>query len=147
MEWGKGVLTVTIATGILIGMSYAAERDPLAPRVPPDQMAAAKAWKNPYQPTPENIAKGKELFTGKATCFTCHGNEGRGDGPAGAALDPSPRNFHNPKFDQVKSPGEMLWLIKNGSAGTGMISYSPAIVTEDEAALIILFERSLGSQP
>jgi mono/diheme cytochrome c family protein len=148
MQSGKLLLAGLVVSGVIIGItSYAAERDPLAPRVPADQMAAAKAWKDPYESTPENIAKGKELFTGKATCFTCHGNEGRGDGPAGAALDPSPRNFHNPKFDQVKSPGEMLWLIKNGSAGTGMISYVPAIITEDEAAQIIVFERSLGNQP
>ena len=147
MEWGKGVFAITIATGLIIGVTYAAEKDPLAPRVPPDQIAAAKGWKNSYQPTPENIAKGKELFTGKATCFTCHGNEGRGDGPAGAALDPSPRNFHNPKFDQAKTPGEMMWVIKNGSAGTGMISYAPSIISEDEAALIIVYERSLGSEP
>jgi len=148
MKWDKTLLAGLMVSGIIVGVTtYAAERDPLAPRVPPDQIAAAKAWKDPYEPIPANIAKGKELFQGKATCFTCHGNEGRGDGPAGAALDPSPRNFHNSKFDQVKTPGEMLWVIKNGSAGTGMISYAPSIVTEDEAALIILFERSLGNQP
>jgi mono/diheme cytochrome c family protein len=147
MKWDKVFLSGVVASVLVIGVSFAAEKDPLAPRVPADQMAAAKAWKNPYQATPENIAKGKELFTGKATCFTCHGNEGRGDGPAGAALDPSPRNFHNPKFDEAKTPGEMMWIIKNGSEGTGMISYAPSIISEDEAALIVLFERSLGKQP
>jgi mono/diheme cytochrome c family protein len=127
--------------------AYAAERDPLALRVPPGQIAAARAWKNPYEATAVNIAKGKELFQGKATCFTCHGKEGRGDGPPGAELDPSPRNFHNPKFDRVKTQGEMMWVIKNGSPGTGMVSYVPGVITEDEAALVILYERSLGDQP
>jgi|SRR5579863_4777776 len=147
MEWGKDIFSATIVTGLIVGAAYAAERDPLAPRVPSDQIAAAKAWKNPYRPTPENIARGKELFTAKATCFVCHGNEGRGDGPVGATLVPPPTNFHNPKFDQVRTPGEMLWVIKNGSPGTGMISYTPSIINEDEAALIILYEKSLGSQP
>jgi len=96
--------------------------------------------------TPDNIAKGKELFTGKATCFTCHGPEGRGDGPAGAALDPSPRNFHNPKL-KAKSDGEFNWVIHNGSPGTGMISYAPGIISDEEAALIITFERSLHDKP
>lgn len=132
---------------LVIGAAVAAEKDPLAPRVPADQIVAARAWKNPFPPTPENIAKGKELFTGKATCFTCHGNEGRGDGPAGAALDPSPRNFHNPRFAETKSEGEMRWVILNGIPGTGMISYVPAIITEGEMSLIILFERSLARQP
>jgi mono/diheme cytochrome c family protein len=102
--------------------------------------------KNPLPATPENIAKGKEIFTGKGTCFTCHGNEGKGDGLAAAALDPSPRNFTNPEFHKVRTPGEMFWIIKNGSAGTGMISYAPGIITEDEAWLAILFERSLGGE-
>lgn len=147
-QWVKLSLAGLMVSGFVVGItSYAAEKDPLAPRVPADQIAAAKAWKNPNADTPENIAKGKELFTGKATCFTCHGNEGRGDGPAGAALDPSPRNFHNPKFEQAKTPGEMLWVIKNGSPGTGMISYVPVIISEDEAALVILYIRSLGDQP
>lgn len=143
--WGKFLLVMLVASGMIVGITYAAEeKDPLVPRVPADQMAAAKAWKNPFRATPENIGKGKELFQGKATCFTCHGNEGKGDGPAGGALDPAPRNFHNRKFAQRKSEGEMMWVIKNGSAGTGMISYAPAIVTEEEAALIVLYEKSLG---
>lgn len=148
MQSIKLLLAGFMVSGIMVGLTtYAAERDPLAPRVPPDQMAAAKAWKNPYQATPANIAKGKELYQGKGTCFTCHGNEGKGDGPAGAALDPSPRNFHNPKFDQVKTPGEIMWVIKNGIPGTGMIAYAPGSITEDEAALVTLFELSLGKQP
>jgi mono/diheme cytochrome c family protein len=147
MRWSKAFLFGTVASGLIIGATLAAEKDPLAPRVPPDQIGEAKKWKNPMPATPENIAKGQELFTGKATCFTCHGNEGKGDGPAGAALDPSPRNFHNPKFMETKTEGEMMWIIKNGSAGTGMISYAPSIITEEEAALIVLFERSLAKQP
>ena len=40
----------------------AEERDPLKPRVPPDQIAEAKKLKNPIENTPENVAKGKALF-------------------------------------------------------------------------------------
>lgn len=139
-------LVMSLATALTVSISLSAEKDPTAPRVPADQMAEAKKWKNPMPATPDNIAKGKELFTGKATCFTCHGNEGRGDGPAGAALDPSPRNFHNPKL-KSKTDGEFNWVIHNGSPGTGMISYAPGIVSDEETALIILFERSLHDKP
>lgn len=140
-------LVVGFATALTVSISLSAEKDPLAPRVPADQIAAAKAWKNPVKATPDNIAKGKELFTGKATCFTCHGNDGRGDGPAGAALDPTPRNFHNPKFASAKTEGEMRWVIMNGSPGTGMISYVPGIISEEEMNLIIVYERSLANVP
>ncbi|HEX9758087.1 MAG TPA: c-type cytochrome [Nitrospiria bacterium] len=136
------IVALTLTFGLSI--STAEEFDLSKTRVPVDQLVAAKALKNPFQPTPENIAKGKEIYLGKGTCFTCHGNEGKGDGPAGAALSPSPRNFTNPEFHTIRTEGEMFWVVKNGSPGTGMISYTPAIISEDEAWLAILFEGSLG---
>jgi hypothetical protein len=120
----------------------AEEKDPLKPRVAPDQMADAKAMKNPVASNPENIAKGKALYEGKGTCFNCHGKEGKGDGPAGAILNPSPRNFTNCKFHKKRKDGELFWVIKNGSAGTGMVSLVPAAITEEEAWTIINYERS-----
>lgn len=125
----------------------AEERDPIPPRVPADQIAAAKAMKNPIPKTPENIKKGKEMFMGKGTCFNCHGDEGKGDGPAGVVLDPSPRNFTNKAFFKARTEGEMFWVITHGSPGTGMVPLAGvpgAVITEQEAWTILLFERSLG---
>jgi cytochrome c len=123
-------------------MVGAEEKDPLKPRVPAEQMADAKANKNPIAATPENIAKGKSLFEGKGTCFNCHGKNGDGLGEAGKVLNPSPRNFTNCKFHKKRKDGELFWVIKNGSVGTGMISLTPAIITEEEAWTIINYERS-----
>jgi len=86
----------------------AEERDPLKSRVPPDQISDAKQMKNPVAATPESIAKGKALFEGKGTCFNCHGKEGKGDGPAGAILNPSPRDFTNCKFHKKRKDGTLL---------------------------------------
>ena len=88
---------VTMLSVTVVG---AEEKDPLKPRVAPDQMADAKAMKNPVASSPESIAKGKALYEGKGTCFNCHGKEGKGDGPAGAILNPSPRNFHQLQIPQ-----------------------------------------------
>ena len=93
-------------------------------------MSDAKAKKNPVAATPENIAKGKALFEGKGTCFNCHGKKGDGQGEAGKILNPSPRNFTNCKFHKKRKDGELFWVIKNGSAGTGMVSLTPAIITK-----------------
>jgi len=120
----------------------AEERDPLKPRVPADQMAEARANKSPVEPTPDNIAKGKALFEGKGTCFNCHGKNGDGQGEAGKILNPSPRNFTNCKFHKKRKDGELFWVIKNGSAGTGMVPLIPAAITELEAWTIINYERS-----
>ena len=80
---------VTLLSATLVG---AEERDPLKPRVPADQLADAKALKNPVANTPESIAKGKALFEGKGTCFNCHGKEGKGDGPAASTMTRRPTN-------------------------------------------------------
>ena len=42
-------------------------------------------------PNPALMARGKALFA--QTCATCHGPEGKGDGPGGVGLNPKPRNF------------------------------------------------------
>lgn len=122
----------------------AAERDPLRPRVPQDQLEAAKALTNPFPSTPDNIAKGDGLFHGKGTCFVCHGAKGQGDGPASVGFDPSPRNFTNPEFHRARTDGELMWVLKNGSAGTAMVPVVGSVIDEEEGWLILLYERSLG---
>lgn len=134
------VLTAVTFVGAIV--VSAEERDPLQTRVPKDQLSDAKQMKNPVAKTKENILKGKALFEGKGTCFNCHGKEGKGDGPAGQILNPSPRNFTNCKFHKKRKDGEMFWVIKNGSPGTGMVSLIPAAITEEEAWTIINYERS-----
>lgn len=146
MAFWKIVFALLLVTLWGVDISRSAERDPTLPRVPVDKIEEARRWKNPFSATPENIAKGRALFTGKGTCFTCHGQDGRGDGFAGAGLDPSPRNFHNPAL-RSKSDGEFNWVIHNGIAGSGMLPYAPGIITSEEAALIILYEKSLHDIP
>lgn len=120
----------------------AEEKDPLKPRVPADQMAEAKKMKNKFEANADSIAKGKALYDGKGTCFNCHGKAGDGQGEAGKILNPGPRDFTNCKFHKKKKDGELFWVIKNGSPGTGMVSLIPAAITEDEAWHIINYERS-----
>ncbi len=129
---------------LFLGTSFAmaAEKSPLKPRVPADQHRAAKKNKNPMAFTKENVAKGKTLYEGKGTCFNCHGKGGKGDGPAGKVLNPSPRDFTNCKFHKKRKDGELMWVIKNGSAGTGMVPLIPSAITEEEAWFIIHYERT-----
>lgn len=135
-----GLFTAVLFMGASLAM--AAEKDPLKPRVPADQRKEAKKMKNPVPMTKENVAKGKALFEGKGTCFNCHGKSGDGMGPAGKVLNPSPRNFTNCKFHKKRKDGELFWVIKNGSPGTGMVSLIPSAITEEEAWFIINYERT-----
>jgi mono/diheme cytochrome c family protein len=141
----SGMLVLSVCA-FIGATAYAEEKDITVPRVPGDQRAAAKAMKNPVAKTPENIAKGKAIFEGKGTCFNCHGLSGKGDGPAGAILNPTPRNFTNPKFHKLRTDGEMFWVIKNGSAGTGMVPLIGTAITEEEAWYAITYERTFDGK-
>ena len=144
----SGLIAMSVCA--MVGTTaYAEELDPIPSRVPGAERAVAKALKNPHPKTPENIAKGKAIYEGKGTCFNCHGTAGDGNGPAGAILNPTPRNFTNPKFHKNRTDGEMMWVIKNGSKGpngtggpTAMVPLVPAAITEDDAWYVILYERS-----
>ncbi|NKB80719.1 MAG: c-type cytochrome [Nitrospirales bacterium] len=137
-------MMVCLSTSLVLA---GAERDPLKPRVPKDQRGAAKKMKSPFykkasKASPGIVAEGKKIFEGKGTCFNCHGKSGKGDGPAGKVLNPAPRDFTNCKFHKKRKDGELFWVIKNGSPGTGMVPLIPSAITEEEAWKVIAYERS-----
>ncbi len=139
-SWGFLISVLTFAS------VFAMETDLSKPRVPTERLKEIRALKNPFKPSPENVAKGKNLFQGKATCFTCHGKEGRGDGLAAAGLDPSPRNFTNAAFHALRTDGELFWVIKEGIPGTAMMPMVGSVITEEEAWLVLLYERGLSQK-
>jgi mono/diheme cytochrome c family protein len=84
--------------------------------------------------TPELIDKGKTMFL--TNCAGCHGESGKGDGVAGASLNPKPRNFteltgwkNGPQFAQIYK------TLQEGIPGSAMASFSN-ILPEDRIALI-----------
>ncbi len=95
-------------------------------------------------PTPAFISKGKELFT--ANCKSCHGDNGMGDGPAGAALVKKPRNFHAADgWTNGRNIDQMFKTLKEGIIKNGMAAYE-YIPAADRFA-IISFIRTLAQFP
>ena len=86
----------------------------------------ARQWTNPFEATPENIAKGKAIFQGKAFCATCHGQDGRGLADIPDLRGKLPRNFTDHIWQAARSDGELFWILKNGSPGTDMASFVPS---------------------
>ena len=94
---------------------------------------------------------GKELFI-KTNCNSCHGMEGKGDGPIAAALDPKPRDYTvgDFKFDANKdgTPGgdeDLALVIKNGAqpyGGSAMMMPNPTL-SETDVKLLVTYIRSL----
>jgi mono/diheme cytochrome c family protein len=75
-------------------------------------------------------AQAGDAAAGKATfetlCATCHGTTGKGDGPAGGALNPKPRDFSVGDFkydtDKDGKPGtdaDLANIVKNGAGAYG----------------------------
>jgi mono/diheme cytochrome c family protein len=67
-------------------------------------------------------AKAHEIF--KSRCATCHGNEGRGDGPGAITLNPKPRNYHDKEWQAKVTDDEITKAITYGGAAIGK---SPAM--------------------
>ena len=77
-----------------------------------------------------NAANGKKIFMKTAkpmACKMCHGDKGDGNGKLGAALKPKPRNFTCSETMKKVSAGQMFWIIKNGSKGTGMVGHGKTL--------------------
>jgi mono/diheme cytochrome c family protein len=125
-------------------ISMAANPEVLNPRVPSDQIEEARKWQNPFPSTKENIEKGKALFHGKAFCVTCHGKDGKGLQNIPGLRGKLPRNFTDKSWQKVRTDGELLWILKNGSSGTAMAPFIPRVLTEKEAWHGILYVRSFG---
>lgn len=67
-----------------------------------------------------NLAGGKKVF--QTYCIACHGEKGKGDGPAGMAMKPRPRNFTDTAFISKEPKMKMYGVISEGGKKYG---YSP----------------------
>ena len=60
-----------------------------------------------------DYGEGKALYEEK--CMICHGQNGKGDGPAAAALSPPPKDFNRPEFWKQKDVHQLIRSqVKNG---------------------------------
>ncbi len=85
-------------------------------------------------PSNELITRGKELYD--ANCQSCHGSEGLGDGPAGIALNPKPRNFHQTDgWTNGRTIDMMYKTLQEGIIKNGMAAYE-YLPPEDRFAII-----------
>ena len=46
----------------------------------------------------------------------------------------------------MRTDGELFWVIKEGIPGTAMMPMVGSVITEEEAWLVLLYERSLGQK-
>lgn len=139
------VTVILVMSGFL--SSCMQKHGPLKARVPDHKIEEAKGWKAPFGDTktasPEIVAEGKDFFHGKGNCVLCHGMEGKGDGPAASKFRRHPpRDFTNCQFHEARSDGELFWVMKNGSPGTGMVSHIPWKLSEEQGWKVVAYLRT-----
>ena len=78
---------------------------------------------NPVPANANTIALGQKIYT--ANCFTCHGAEGKGDGPGGAALEKKPADLGACIKANNETDGSLFWKISEGRSP--MVSWKGAL--------------------
>jgi mono/diheme cytochrome c family protein len=115
------------------------------PRKTPKAPAEYLRMVSPVPATPEQLQAGKKLFQETAkplACMNCHGARGDGAGLMAAGLNPAPRNFTCGATMKPIPDGQLFWIIRHGSPGTGMMPY--AGMPDEEVWQVIQYIRSLA---
>jgi mono/diheme cytochrome c family protein len=74
---------------------------------------AVRAVKNPLALTDALLARGLQLF--QKNCLVCHGETGKGDGPAAEFIKGTkPADITDVKKQEKWTDGELFWKITNG---------------------------------
>jgi mono/diheme cytochrome c family protein len=103
---------------------------------------AAISVQNPLAKDATSINIGKTLY--KTYCSPCHGDKGKGDGPASVSLNPKPAD-HTSEMIQAESDGTLYYKLSEGHAHTAMPPFK-AVLSADQRWALINFMRTLPNK-
>lgn len=141
--WAGACAVVLAAVAAVDGQGLEASPDPwLVP-------AEASARENPLPASDENIHMARGLWA--RHCETCHGPEGRGDGPS-ARLHAQrhgqkPRDLTQAAVQENLTDGDIFWRVTHGIIeGDNIImpAYGEKIPADRQRWMLVLMVRELG---
>lgn len=92
--------------------------------------------------TAGGTASGQTVFT--TNCATCHGEQGRGNGPAAVGLEPPPADLSDATWTTGDgSLAAIRNVIENGSPGTAMIAWKGTL-TDEQIGAVAGYVHSMG---
>ena len=83
--------------------------------------------------TAPSLSRGAQIY--HESCASCHGSLGRGDGPAGAGLDPKPADLTDAAALRDASPLDFYHRVTIGVVGTAMPAFETPLSTDDRWAV------------
>lgn len=84
---------------------------------------AAPQAEEPEKPFVTEAEARREFVT---ACASCHGTEGKGDGPGAVALNPKPRNYTDKEWQKSVTDEQIKKTIVYGGAAVGKSPIMPA---------------------
>jgi mono/diheme cytochrome c family protein len=110
----------------------------------PGSDGAAKADAAKPAVTQAMIDRGAQIY--KANCIACHGEGGKGDGPAAGVLKPPPRDHTDRAYMDTLTDDDLKKVIVMGGAikGRPLMPSHPQLRGDDLDALVA-FVRSLST--
>jgi high-affinity iron transporter len=90
-----------------------------------------------------DLAKAATLF--QAQCAACHGDQGRGGGPAARGMDPAPSNFHDAARMDKRSVYGLYNTVTLGVGGTAMRAFTE--LPEADRWALAFFVSGLRNAP
>jgi mono/diheme cytochrome c family protein len=131
MRNGVALIALAVATACGGSDEPASTQEESAP------VAAESAPAEPAAPaTPTGVdyaAEAKEIFDMR--CTSCHGALGAGDGPRSGSLDPMPRNYRDPEWQESVTDDEIRQVVLFGSSVLGksdVMPGNPDLVSQTE---------------
>ncbi len=99
--------------------------------------------RDPIPPDERSLAVGEQVYT--TYCETCHGESGRGDGPAGLRLVPRPADLRIHSQPGVHTDGEMFYWVSYGFPVSAMPAWKDTLTEEERWDVINYVRATFGS--
>ena len=108
--------------------------------------AEAKARVNPVEASEAALLKGRALF--QKHCTSCHGDKGKGDGPAEHFANEPATDLTDGAAQARWTDGEIFWKISTGRrehADVIMPALANKVPSEEDRWKVVLFVRRLAT--